>query len=399
MVPWQASPRGRITGAFYSLSRACYFPRAAWNLVLEAIIPLCGHFRILFLYDVAEAIGLDVLRSMPQPPGLEPTLNLVHPIPHYLRFERPPFLEPAHRMVLESGEYIEVSTKYYDYGVVSIELELPFECDWNSLVLQSSRWIGAAELENRANDLLHIALNRVRPALIRPYENWLKEDYFIIHLPEIVEENGQTLAAADLLASHAREIAQLVRGEQVSLSEAERQEVLQSSISYSRTDLLVVGWTGALVYGSTEGAATTIQMLEYANTQLLEFRHYDSLLTQLLEGVYRSLERRGGLLAAWRLSREAARVNTIRLDVMELTEKVDNAIKFLSDMFYARLYGLAAAKVGVPDYRRLVDQKLRTAGELYRFMVDQFNQTRSFVLELAVVIILIVDLFFLFRGK
>ena len=105
------------------------------------------------------------------------------------------------------------------------------------------------------------------------------------------------------------------------------------------------------------------------------------------------------MAAAWRLSREAERLNTIRLDVMELTEKVDNAIKFLSDMFYARLYGLAAAKVGVTDYRRLVDQKLRTAGELYRFMVDQFNQTRSFVLELSVVIILIIEIIFLFRGK
>jgi len=68
-------------------------------------------------------------------------------------------------------------------------------------------------------------------------------------------------------------------------------------------------------------------------------------------------------------------------------------------MFYARLYSLIAAKVGVPDYRRLVDQKLRTAGELYRFMVDQFNQSRSFVLELAVVIILIIDLIYLFRGR
>ena len=143
----------------------------------------------------------------------------------------------------------------------------------------------------------------------------------------------------------------------------------------------------------------TIQMLEYANTQLLEFRYYDSLLTELLAGVYRSLEHKGGVLAAWRLSREAASLNTIRLDVMELTEKVDTALKFLSDMFYARLYGLAAAKVGVPDYRRLVDQKLRTAGELYRFMVDQFNQTRSFVLELSVVIILIIEIVFLFRGK
>jgi hypothetical protein len=160
-----------------------------------------------------------------------------------------------------------------------------------------------------------------------------------------------------------------------------------------------VGWSGALVYGATDGPQTTMQLLEYANTQLLEFRYYDALLTNLLEGVYRALEREGGLLAPWRLSREAARLNTIRLDVMGLTEQVDNAIKFLSDMFYARLYGMAAAKVGVVDYRKLVDQKLRTAGELYRFMVDQFNQTRSFFLELAVVIILMIEIIVLFRPK
>jgi hypothetical protein len=302
-------------------------------------------------------------------------------------------------MALDTGENVEVTTKYYDYGVVSIEMELPFEADWDSLVSQSSGWINAVELENRANDLLAIALRRVNPALVRPYKTWLREDYFIVHVPEIIARDASTLTASDLMASRAREIAQLVRGDSVPLSDAERQEVLQSSISYSRTDLLVVGWTGALVYGNTEVAEMTTQMLEYANTQLLEFRHYDGLLTQLLDGVYRSLERKSGIAAAWRLSKEAARLNTIRLDVMELTEKVDNAIKFLSDMFYARLYNLAAAKVGVPDYRALVDQKLRTAGELYRFMVDQFNQTRSFILELAVVIILIIEFFFLFRGK
>jgi len=117
-----------------------------------------------------------------------------------------------------------------------------------------------------------------------------------VHLLEIVEGDGKTLAAGELLASQAREIAQLVRGESVPLSEAERQEVLQSSISYSRVDLLVVGWTGALVYGSTEGAAITIQMLEYANTQLLEFRHYDSLLTQTSRRrIFAPLERRSGV--------------------------------------------------------------------------------------------------------
>ena len=160
-----------------------------------------------------------------------------------------------------------------------------------------------------------------------------------------------------------------------------------------------MGWTAALVYDTAEGAAPTIQLREYANTQLLEFRHYDNLLTRVLDKVYRSLERHSGPVARWRLAREAERLNMIRLDVMELAERTDNAIKFLSDMFYACLYRMAAARVGVPDYRRLVDEKLRTAGELYQFMVDQFEHARSFILELSIVIILIIDLIFLFKAK
>jgi len=68
-------------------------------------------------------------------------------------------------------------------------------------------------------------------------------------------------------------------------------------------------------------------------------------------------------------------------------------------MFSARLYRMAAGKVGVEDYKNLVKQKLDTAENLYRFMVDQFHQGRAFVLELLVVIILIIEIVFLFRGK
>jgi hypothetical protein len=359
---------------------------------------LKGFVRILFLYDAAEVIRLDALRPLLESSIVKPPAGLSSPIPQHLRFERPPVAEPIQTRLPETGERIAGTTKYYDYGVISVELELPFDADWPALVLQSSRWIGASDLEKCATELFRVALQRARPAMVNPNENPLREDYYTIQLREISGADGKNLTAEELLGTHGPEIAQLVRGESAFLSDAEREEVLQSSISYSHADLVVAGWSGALVYGSGDGAATTIQMLEYANTQLLEFRYYDSLLTSLLDDVYRAMERKGGLFTAWRLSREAARLNTIRLDVMELTEKVDNAIKFLSDMFYARLYGVIAAKVGVPDYRRLVDQKLRTAGELYRFMVDEFNQTRSFILELIVVIILFIEIVALFRG-
>jgi uncharacterized Rmd1/YagE family protein len=45
-----------------------------------------------------------------------------------------------------------------------------------------------------------------------------------------------------------------------------------------------------------------------------------------------------------------------------------------------------------------VAQKLRTAEELYDYMVEQFNQSRAFFLEVVVVLILLIELFYLFRG-
>ncbi len=202
-----------------------------------------------------------------------------------------------------------------------------------------------------------------------------------------------------MLAQRGEQIAQIIRGESVPLAEAERNEALQSSLSYYPCDLLVAGWVAALVYDTPAGAVPTIQLLEYANTQLLEFRHYDDMLTRVLENVYKILEHKQNFFRQWTMARQAQRLNAMRLDVTELTERTDNAIKFLSDMFYARAYRVAAARVGVTDYRNLVERKLRIAGDLYEFMVNQFNQARSFVLEAMVVAILVIELIHLFRGR
>jgi hypothetical protein len=94
-----------------------------------------------------------------------------------------------------------------------------------------------------------------------------------------------------------------------------------------------------------------------------------------------------------------AGLQAVAVEITELVERPDNAIKFPSDMFSARLYRLAASKVGVQDYKRLVTQKLRTAEALHEFLSRQFHEGRGFALELMVVVILVIELIFLFRGK
>jgi hypothetical protein len=355
---------------------------------------LQGAVLVLIQFDVSEEIRLDELRKIIGARTAEASFK--HPAPGYVQYQRPPVVEPIEPLVLDSGERLDAQIRYYDYGVLSVVFELPFSGDWDTLVRLSSRWVWDTDFTSLAQKIVKRKLDRARPALIKPYENWLHEDYFIFHLREMASKP----TANELLSLHADQIAQIVRGETGRLSEGERQEVLQGKISYYPNDLTVIGWNAAFLYDSNAGAETAIHLLEYANSQLLEFRHYDELLTRELEGVYDFLETGGtGLWSRWRTARAATKLHTVLLDVSELTEHADNAIKFLSDMFSARLYKLAASKVGVPDYKDLVQEKLHTAEELYRFMVDQFNQSRAFVLELMVVVILIIELVMLFRGK
>ena len=354
---------------------------------------LSGSLSVLFLYDVCEEIRLDDVRSLvgAPPPGREPPFR--HRAPEYVQFARPPVTEPF-KTSLGEGRLA-----YYDYGVVSLMLEFPFQGSWQDAIDLAERWMNAPDLEQRAAEALNSHLERAAAALVKPYGQRLTEDYFIFHLREIADAAGRAVTAAELLEDRGDSIAQIVRGERATFSSAERSEILSSRMSYYDSDLLVVGWTAAFIYDTLEGAVPTIQLLEYANTQLLEFRHYDAVLTDRLAAVYRSLERGTGFLARWRLAHEAERLNTIRLDVRELTERVDNSIKFLSDMFAARLYRMAAVKIGVPDYKRLVEQKLESAGDLYGFMMDQYHQGRAFILESMIVIILLIELVYLFRGK
>jgi hypothetical protein len=353
-------------------------------------VPLRGSAVGLFLFDICEEIRLEELGSILGARRLGEGLK--HAAAEQLFFERPP--------VVEEGQFpgeaqARVRVKYYDYGVLSVLFEFPFAGEWNDLITLSSRWISGTDLPSRAEEIAKEKIARARPALVKPYPSWLSEDYFIFFMREIAGNPS----ASQLLSAFGQQISQVVRGENAVLSDDERREVLQSAMSYYPNDLAVLGWNAAFVYDSAAGSETTMQLLEYANSQLLEFRHYDDIMTHELARVYDTVGQRSSLINRWRLPREASRLQTVLLDVTELTERADNAIKFLSDMFSARLYRLAASKIGVPDYKSLTQEKLRTAEDLYRFLIDEFHQSRTFWLETLVVLILLIELIYVFHGK
>jgi hypothetical protein len=354
---------------------------------------LRGSVLGLFFHDVCEEIRLDDLRRLLDAKRSAPVFK--HATPEHVRFENPPVVETLDPITLSGGEPVQLQLKYYDYGVVSVQIELPFQGDWPALIHLAAGWVPNPELERLAEDVVRRRVLKIESAMVRPYEHWLSEDYYVFLLHEV---EGRPLGS-ELLRDHGQEVAQVVCGELSALAKGEQEDVLQAGLSYYPRDLIVIGWNAALVYDTPKGAETSIEILEYVNSQLLEFRHYDELLTRELDGVYKSLKSKASFWRRWQMRREATRLNTVALEVTDLVERCDTAIKFVSDMFAARLYRLAVSKVGVPEYQNLVNEKLKMTEGVYRFFIDEFHQSSGFVLEVMVVVILIIDLMFLFRGK
>jgi len=358
-------------------------------MAAHAIPQLTGSFWLMYLFDIAEAADQEQARKLcgadvQSGPFRSPT-------PTYAGFENPPVVGslPGGPHGASSGAW-----KLFEYGVLCIEWEIPFQGTWADLValsqrVQESQPVGVREAEIRARELAE----KQRPALEGPYEKWLNEDYFVLHLEDVAGADGKRLSAEEVIAQFGAPIAQLVRGETAPLSSREREDVLSSRLSCYDTDLLDAGWAAAFVYEPRPPALVTMQLLEHANAQLLEFRHYDAVLDGLLKRLYKVMERGGGgRFRKWSMARQAERLNAMRLEVMELTERSEHSLQFLGDMYYSKAYRVAAQRIGVDDYKGLVDGKLYTAGELYQFLIEQFHQQRAFLLELLVVIILIIEL-------
>src|ERR1700730_3112708 len=144
----------------------------------QPIAALTGTVFVLIQFDVCEEIQLARLgeiisaRTISQP-------SMKHPAPGYIRYERPPVVEPIDPLVLESGERLHGEIKYYDYGVLSVVFQLPFTGDWETLVRLASRWVWDVDFFAQVARIVKQRLERTAPALVQPYKEWLSEDYFV----------------------------------------------------------------------------------------------------------------------------------------------------------------------------------------------------------------------------
>jgi hypothetical protein len=352
-----------------------------------------GSITAFHLFDIADEIDLAAVPRLLQASASHARLAPKAYTPAYLQYQVAPLVIDAETLDVPEVDGCRVRIKVFDYGIVSLAFTRPLAGPWEEFAAAGARM---ARLEDSALDLCRIVAGRLEPALVTGHRPDLSEDYVVFAVTELSER----LTADDLLARHGDTIAALLRAEREPLSLQERDEVLRHHISYLADDLVIPTWSNAFVYDTEAGARAALEIFEFANSQLLEFRYYDALLDSELERIYDSLGRPRwhDWLGGRRMTREADELHALFIEVTELTDKTENALKMVGDVYAARLYALVAARLGLAGWKQNVEDKLDTLDDIYRFTVDQTQMSRANLLELTIVLILVLELLLVFLG-
>jgi hypothetical protein len=355
-----------------------------------------GFITALYLYDVAHSIDVKALMARLGGRAGLARLDDKTPGPPRLRYLQPPVVVDGQAFELAELDGFKVRVKFYDYGVISLMLSRPFSGSWSDLVELGQRLIESEPLEQHAGEAVQRIVDAVRPTLTGLRATILDEDYLVFAVTAL--DPPET--SDRLIERHGAEIAQLLRGERQPLSAQEREEVLRSRLSYLEEDLIVPAWNAAFVHDTEPGALAAIEILEFANSHLLEFRYHDDLLESELTRLYATLQAPGWFdrFAGRRHTRAARQLQSLVIDVNELTDRMENAVKFVGDIYAARLFGQVAARLGLDRWKRNVDDKLKTLDEIYRFAVEQTGMSQGNILELVIVLILVLELGLFFAG-
>jgi hypothetical protein len=167
--------------------------------------------------------------------------------------------------------------------------------------------------------------------------------------------------------------------------------VLSHHASYLETDLAVVHWNSAFVL-EPSGLEDIPDLLEFATAHLLELRYYDDLLDRELHQLYDELEE-GGNLVTHVLTRKFRKLQrktaALLLELSEMIERLENAVKIVGDFYLARLYQGAVRRFRLAAWQETVLRKQKLLAEVNDLTGAAADTSRSELLEVAIILLIL----------
>ncbi len=228
-----------------------------------------------------------------------------------------------------------------------------------------------------------------------PYRaNGLYEEYVILLIQKIEGSPDEWLDG------HALEIAKFFRSQREVLDQGEVDESLSSRVRYSKRDLTLVDWEGAVIIAPNGDFQSDIVLLKIGNYQLLRYRMLDQSLETMLGRISDEfLGNRGRPLRPGPTRSTIRRIVQYRLEVMLDFERTEENLLLIGDWYTAKLYEVIRSELYLEEWKATVRATLDNLERIIGTIQENFSLTWTGLLEniqLAGWIILLIGYFILF---
>jgi hypothetical protein len=281
--------------------------------------------------------------------------------------------------VRAGGETVAVSRQRYDDRIQVVECRFPL-----------ADVLSQASIQKRE----HIEEQLLRQLIPASHlETGLFEEYIVLMISTVSTANV-------FVEGNARQLAHFLRTQREELDEAEIEEILSSRVRYSKDDLTIVDWDGAIIIAPDGDFQSDIELLKVGNYQLLRYRMLDQSVEASLREIatkFRDNPRR-----ALRSSPTRGRIQRIvqlRLEVMLDFEHTDQNLLLIGDWYTAKLYEAIREELYLDHWKEAVQTKLGNMESIIGTIQENFSLSWSGLMEqveLVGWILLLIGYFVLF---
>jgi hypothetical protein len=355
----------------------------------------------LYAFDVAYDTARRPIHTLLGQPVAQFAVDASKRSPRQLFFYKPQMvrLPPMERIGPLGAVRVERVIKLLPVGAISISVRVPFTVNHvEDLVAFHDLQFSNGSLHDEVRRLAQDVVAELGGHLIRPSAQLPEEEAYTVFCltSPVLNADNEPMNAEQWFHAHRRQVAALLTQEEEPerLSKQEAEESTARYLSYYEDDLAVMDWDAALLIDEPRDFDEALYIMELANLQLAELEAYDRLLDDALERSYRDLGEQP-LRSRTDTLRE---LREIRIDLARFNDELSNITKFFGDWHLARIYEKISSRLHLAEWHRTIDGKLKTLDDLYQILKHDQNNRVMVWLEIAIVVLFIIDLVVLVMG-
>lgn len=339
--------------------------------------------RFYRIYDTGLEIDLDHLERELARSYFTARASFLRVNPKSIMMDNPPLMLKMHDLSVEregTTFNLVAVAKIYDIGAISICFAYE-DADASSSELVDKALLFAGH--EGLSDLFHTYLRNIGE-ILRPHLSNITID------PEFCED--YTIYVTDQI-DESIDTAVLLSGERIQFSAQMREEIVKNTLSYTTEDKAILSWDSALLC-NPENPTDLIELIEFANVQVLELRYYDRVLTRQMVKMYDDIEQADRMPRFRRMSRYHDIMSSLMetyAEISEITEKVNNLIKVTEDVYYARVYAMVLKVMRSNQWSDSVSRKIDVIHENYSMLSEEVRIQHSNFLEWIIIVLIAME--------